>query len=235
MQNFSIENLPDGVAKALLSGLGQLKVATKSDAVAIVSSDVTTPVRAPEGSPLNGQVARPQGVPTEPFIILSIDTGAFQESVNDIVCTIGDGSGVHRNGCLTCAGGSSNTVEPYIGSTTCNQYETLINKLCSNPYTFAAVKVEVTKSANNSTANSDLALPEAISYSRKNINGDGPSGRIQISLFEKDENYPNPAKKYASVPLNNEAALMDSNTQWTLTNLRGGRLYKLILLTGVQG
>jgi hypothetical protein len=107
--------------------------------------------------------------------------------------------------------------------------------LCSNPYTFAAVKVEVTKSANNSTANSDLALPEAISYSRKNINGDGPSGRIQISLFEKDENYPNPAKKYASVPLNNEAALMDSNTQWTLTNLRGGRLYKLILLTGVQG
>jgi hypothetical protein len=235
MQNFAIATLPKGVQDALMVGLGSLKVATKTDKVSVVSNEVGTPVIAPEGSPLTGQVARPQGAPTEPFVALIIDTSAFNESVTDIQCTLGDGTGVHRNGCFNCAGSSSNTVTPYIQSPTCNLYETFLNKLCSRPYTFGAAKVEVRKAATNSTAGSVMELPQSIQYSRKNINGDGTTGTVQISLYEQDENYPNPNKRYTTVALQNEAALFDSDTQWTLNNLQGGRVYTIILFTGVQG
>lgn len=235
MQNFVIGTLPKGVQEALGMGLSNLKIATVTDKVGIVSDDVSTPLRAPEGSPLGGQVARPQGAPIPPFATIIVDTSAFTEATTDIFCNIGDGSGVHKNGCFSCNTGSTNEAFPIIGSATCNQYETLINKLCNSPLTLGALKVEVSKAATNSSANSTLELPESIKYSRKNILGDGPTGTVHISLFEKDENYPNPSKKYTTVALTNEAALLDSDTQWTVSNLVGGRIYKFIIFTGVQG
>ncbi len=230
-----IGTLPQGVREALGIGLGNLKIATATDKVGIVSEDVSTPLRAPEGSPLGGQVARPQGAPVIPFATIIVDTSAFTEATTDIVCKIGDGSGVHKNGCFDCAGGSTNEAFPIIGSATCNQYETLINKLCNSPLTLGAVKVEVSKAATNSSVNSTLELPEAIKYSRKNLLGDGPTGTVHIALFEKDENYPNPAKRYTTVALTNDAALLDADTQWTIPNLVGGRIYKFTIFAGVQG
>ena len=232
---FNAQNLPADVYKAISAGLGSLKVATPTDKVGIVSDAVATPQRTPEGSPITGQVAVPQGAPVEPFIRFMIDTSAYGEAVTNIECVLGDANQVHANGCQSC-GTSSNIVDPIIGSSTCNQYETFLQKLCSQPYTFSALDIEVKKAATNSTAGSTLELPESIYYSRVNMMGDGPRGNVQVAIYENRQNFPLQDKKYVSVPLQNIEARFDSSTLWKLSNLRGGRIYTITLYTGtVQG
>ena len=228
---FTPQNLPGDLVKAINAGLGSLKVATPTDKVGIVSDAVATPQRTPDGSPIFGQVAVPQGAPVEPFIRLLIDTSAYNESVTNIECMLGDANQVHANGCFTC-GASGNLIDPIIGSPTCNQYETFLQKLCNQPYTFAALDIEVKKAATNSSAGSTLELPEAVSYSRRNILGDGPVGNIQVSIYENREKFPLQDKKYVSVPLQNIEARFDNATKWTMSNLRGGRVYNVTLYTG---
>ena len=155
--------------------------------------------------------------------------------MTDIQATLGDASQVHANGCLSC-GTSANLVDPIVGSATCNQYETFLQKLCSQPYTFAALDIEVKKAATNSTPGSTIELPESIAYSRRNILGDGPIGNIQVGIYENREKFPLSDKKYVSVPLQNVEARFDNATKWTMSNLRGGRVYNVTLYTGsVQG
>lgn len=229
---FSFLNLSKDTVQSLNQGLEYLKVATPTDKVGIVSDGVATPQRAPEGGLVAGQVAVPVGADVEPYLEFIVDTSAFPEATTDVQAIIGDSLKIHSNSCATC-GNSQNVADVIMGSATCNTYESFLGKLCSKPYTFAALKVEVTKAPTNSTANSLISLPAQINWSMKNLRGEGPTGLIDVSVYEDLSAFPRNDVKYVSLPLKGQQGLFNNEQQWKLENLQGGRIYKFRLFTGV--
>ncbi len=221
--------IPKQWADAINSGLLNLKTVTGGDSVAVVSPGISTPQIAPTGSPLGGQIAVPQGAPVPSFIPIIIDTSAFAESVTDIECIIGDASTVHAATCAACTT-SSNTTEPIIKSATCNSYSVFLNKLCSQPFTFSALSVEVSRTGGTAP----LALPDQIDFSRRNLLGEGVQGPIFVSIAEDYTIQERGTVRFAAVSLTNEQARFDADTQWKLTGLVGNRKYLLKLFTGTQ-
>ena len=230
--SFSFLNLPSSTVSALNQGLEFLKVATPKDKVGIVSDGVATPQRAPEGGLVAGQVAVPVGADVEPYVEFIIDTSAHAETVTDVEASIGDALKIHTNSCINC-GASQNVADVIVGDATCNRYESFLGKLCSKPYSFAAMKVTVTKAATNSTANSLIALPAKVEWSIKNLRGEGPTGIIDLDIFEDLAAFPRTDVKYVNVPLKGQEGLFNNEQLWKLKGLQGGRIYKFTLFTGV--
>jgi len=224
-------SLPANVRRALDSGLSYTKVKNSADAVA-TTTQVSGPVITPAGSDLDGQVAVSPSAPVEKFITIVVDTDAFAEA-DEVVAYIGDSSQIHELSGQACTSPTENKATIYIGSAANNKYPVFLGNLCSTPYTFGALHVRATKTA-GAAGGTVVALPELISYSRKNINGEGGFGNIYIDQFENLEAFPRNDLKYADVALTDEANLFDRATIWTIRGLVGKRKYEIRLYTAFR-
>lgn len=225
-----VSGLPPAISKTLSQGLNFLKQATPDDKVA-TTAGVGAPQVAPNGSPIDGSVAVTKGAPVEAQLEIVIDTSAFAET--DVVqAIIGDASQVHEGTCYDCGAGNTNQATIYIGSPSCNAYDVFKGRLCSTPYTFAALELTVEKTAG---ATGNLALPENFRMSRVNLTGDGDVAVQPIRIYEdKTTTFPRADMKIANIPLLNKINLFDRDTRWVFNNLSGKRLYRLVLFTGVR-
>lgn len=224
-----VGGLPTHIQKQVLNGLNYTKQKTSGDKVA-TTVEVGAPQNTPSGSPLDGQVAVTPGAPTEQTIVIIVDTSAFDE--DDVVTAIlGDASEVHE------ASGDqvtpSNLATVYIGSSTNNRYPVFLNRLCSTPYTFGAFNLKVLKTT-GSGASSVVELPETVRFSRRNINGEGSFGNIDVANFENLEAFPRADVKYVDIALSDKSNLFDRDTQWTISNLVGKRKYIFTLYTAFR-
>lgn len=226
-----VQTLPTNISKQIIAGLEYTKKKMPTDVVA-TTVDVNGPQVVPPGSPLDGQVAMSAGAPVEKYITLVIDTSEFDED-QECVAYIGDSSETHESSCDGCSG-SENKAAVYIGSPTCNKYAVFLNRLCSTPYTFAAFQIKAQKAA-GADAGSVVDLPDHVMFSRKNINGEGDFGRIDVSNFENLEAFPRTDLKYADISLSSAANLFDRDTQWKIPGLVGKRKYTLTIYTGFRG
>lgn len=226
-----VQTLPTHISKQILAGLEYTKKKMPTDLVA-TTVGVTGPQVTPPGSPIDGQVAKSAGAPVEKYLTLTIDTSEFDED-QDCVAYIGDSSETHETSCDTCNAGE-NKATLYIGTPTCNRYSVFLNRLCSTPYTFAAFQIKAQKAA-GADSGSVVDLPDHIMFSRKNINGEGDFGRIDVSNFENLEAFPRTDLKYADISLSSAANLFDRDTQWKIPGLVGKRKYTLTIYTGFRG
>lgn len=222
--------LPSHIAKQIAAGLDFTKVKTSNDKVA-TTAEVTGPQVTPQGSPIDGQVAVTKGSPVEQYVTIIVDTTAFDET-DDVTAVIGDASGVHESD-TTEALGSSNLATVYIDNSTSTKYQAFLNRLCSTPYTLTAFNLQVTKTA-GAGSGTTINLPQYIKFSRKNLNGVGNNGRIDVANFENLEAFPRNDVRYTDISLNSEANLFDRDTQWTIPGLVGKRLYKFTLYVGFR-
>lgn len=225
-----VQTLPNNISKQILAGLEYTKKKMPNDLVA-TTVDVTGPQVTPPGSPVDGQVAKSAGAPVEKYITIVLDTSEFDEE-QECVAVIGDSSETHETSCDGCSG-EQNQAAVYIGSPTCNRYPVFLNRLCSTPYTFAAFQIKAQKTSGASD-DSVVELPDHIMFSRKNINGEGDFGRIDVSNFENLEAFPRTDLKYADISLSSAANLFDRDTKWKIPGLVGGRKYTLTLYTGFR-
>ena len=223
-----VSSLPANVANQLSKGFQFVKTKTTNDLVA-TTIDVASPQVTPPNSPLDGQVAKSIGAPVEKFINIVIDTSEYTDE-QEVVAYLGDASQVHELTCSSC-GGDENTVTPYIGSSACNGYPIFINRLCSTPYTFTGVQLKVYQNGGSDT----IVLPEKIEWKRKNINGAGQIGVIDLAIMEDLGAEERSSVRYVTVPLTDEANLFDRDTQWRIPGLVGNKKYVLTLYTGFRG
>lgn len=215
-----VSNLPAIFATPLLRGLETTKNKTPDDKVAS-TTQVGAPQVTPQGSPIQGQVAVPMGAPAEEFFKFVINTEAFDET-DDVTAVIGDASGVHSSSCDGCST-PANLAAVYVGSAACDKYETVINRLCSTPYTLMGTKVVV----KNAGGTGIVDLPEKFKWSRINVNEDGDSGNVFIAQHEDYGVFPRTDLKHATVPLTGKPSLFDRDTKWTFPNLVGKRIYEV--------
>jgi hypothetical protein len=225
--------LSPGSQAAAQQGLAALKRLSPNDATAVVTRAIVTPYAAPDGSPLDGQAAIPVGIETVPFIDFILDTSSFLENVNDIVCRIGDASGVHAGTCASCSV-PTNTIEPIIGSANCNAYAAMLAQCCSQPFIFSALEVQVSKLGSNATTASALMLPEKATHSMRNLLGQGSTSPLFIAVNENLEAFERTTKAFAAVALINQQARFDSNTQWEIGGLQGARQYRFRFVVAAQ-
>lgn len=223
MNSGLVSTLPSVFSNALLRGLETVKEKTPGDKVATVTP-VGAPQVTPPGSPVQGQVAVPQGAPVEEFFKFIIDTSAFDDT-DDVTAIIGDNSGVHAAACNGCSA-PANLASVFVGSQACNKYESVINRLCSTPYTLMGIKVTASYTSGGAGL---LQLPEAIKWSRLNVNEDGEHGNVFIAQYEDYGQFPRTDVKFAALPLTGKASLFDRDTKWTINNLKGNRQYELIV------
>lgn len=216
-----VTSIPSVFSKALLQGLETTKDKMPDDKVA-TTTQVGAPQVTPQGSPIAGQVAVPQGAPVEEFFKFIVDTSAYNDG-DDVTAFIGDNSGVHASACNGCSA-PANLASVYVGSQACDKYEAVINRLCSTPYTLMGVKVVASYTTGGAGL---LELPEAIKWSRLNINEDGEHGQVFVQQHEDYGQFPRTDVKFATVPLTGKASLFDRDTKWTLNGLKGNRKYEV--------
>lgn len=164
---------------------------------------------------LAGEVSVPNTIPPPAFIDpIVVSTEGETEDVN---FTLFDVNNLYRSqSCMTgcTAGTTSSTGCIYVGSKTCNRYDSLVSMLCSSDYVCAGMKIFLSKTDGGGGSTGALARNLIISIWKGNIGGDQQVSRLPLALSYNENAFD---QDVLNVSFTDQRGVLDKYTAWNFT------------------